>query len=251
MKFENKNVWIIGCSSGIGEALARELSEQGATLALSARREEKLNELNNSMGGKHEVVPFDVSNFDQLKKAVETLKAKWKQIDSIIFLAATYSPGNVVDLKHEEVKRVMDVNVTSAFSLCELALPWLIEQQKGQLAICASVAGFRGLPDAQPYSATKAALINLAESMHVEMLQKCPGVDIKVINPGFVKTPLTDKNEFEMPMIITPEEAAKAIAKGLRSKKFEICFPWLFGTIMKLLRIMPSRPYFWLAKKFA
>lgn len=249
MSFKNKNIWIIGCSSGIGHALAKELAEQGATLALSARRTEELVLLNSQLGDKHIVLPFDVADFDGMQAATEKLKSKWSRIDSIIFMAATYTPGNVFELKHENVRRVVEVNLLSAFSLAELVLPWLIEQKHGQLALCASVAGYRGLPSGQPYGTTKAALINLAESIHAEMQIKCPQVDIKVINPGFVRTPLTDKNDFKMPMIIEPEQAAKAIAKGLLSSSFEIRFPRLFTDVMKLLEILPYRIYFWIAKK--
>lgn len=251
MKFENKKIWIIGCSSGIGEALARELAAQGATLALSARREDKLTELNVELGGKHEILAFDVADFKGLKAATEKLRTKWQQIDSVIFLAATYTPGDVFELEYEKVKQVLEVNLLSAFSISELVLPWLLQQQKGQFVLCASVAGYRGLPSGQPYGATKAALINLAESIKCEMQTKCPQIDIKVINPGFVRTPLTDKNDFAMPMIIEPEQAAKAIAKGLLATKFEIRFPWLFTSIMKFLEIIPYRLYFWLVKKFA
>ena len=249
MKFENKNIWIIGSSSGIGLALAHELAAQGANLALSARREPELNELNAKLGGKHQVLPFDVADFASFEAAANKLKSSWIHIDSIIFMAATYTPGNVFELKHEKVKTVVDVNLMSAFYLAELVLPWLIEQQKGQLVLCASVAGYRGLPTGQPYGVTKAALINLAESIYCEMQIKCPQVDIKIISPGFVKTPLTDKNDFKMPMIITPEKAAKAIAKELLSSKFEIRFPWLFTSAMKLLELLPYPIYFWLAKK--
>jgi short-subunit dehydrogenase len=251
MKFKDKNIWIIGCSSGIGEALARELAAQGANLAMSARREAELETLNNELGGKHEVLAFDVADFEGLKAATKKLKSKWKQIDSVIFLAATYSPGDVFELEYEKVKQVLEVNLLSAFSISELVLPWLLQQQHGQFVLCASVAGYVGLPTGQPYGATKAALINLAESIYCEMQKKCPQIDIKIISPGFVKTPLTDKNDFKMPMIITPDKAAKAIAKGLLSSEFEIRFPWLFTSIMKLLEILPYPLYFWLVKKMA
>lgn len=249
MDFENKKIWVIGCSSGIGEALARELSEQGATLALSARREEKLNELNTELGGKHEVLPLDVSNFEDMQAATKKLKLSWKEIDAVVFMAATYSPGDVFELEYEKVKNVLEVNLLSAFGLSELLLPWMTQQNKGQLVLCASVAGYRGLPTGQPYGATKAALINLAESINCELQAKDSKVQVKVINPGFVETPLTDKNDFKMPLIIKPEQAAKAIAKGLLKNKFEIRFPWLFTTIMKLLEMIPYRLYFWLIKK--
>lgn len=249
MNIKNSNIWIIGCSSGIGEALARELAAQGANLALSARSKDKLLALNGELNDKHMALPFDAANFAEMQAATEKLKNNWGRIDSIIFLAATYSPGDVSELRHADVERVVQVNLLSAFYLAELALPKLIEQNSGQFILCASVAGYRGLPTGQPYGATKAALINLAESMRAEVRNKNYDIDIKIINPGFVKTPLTDKNSFEMPMIITPEQAAKHIAEGMRSKKFEIRFPKFFTFMMKVLEILPYSLYFWTVKK--
>lgn len=249
MNFKNKNIWIIGCSSGIGEAVAKELAASGATLALSARRETKLNKICNNLEGKHTVLPLDISNPKEVKKAVESLRSKWKKIDIIINFAALYYPGDMVKLESTKTKKLIEVNLTSSFYLAEYALPHLIEQGEGQLVFCGSVAGYMGLPGGQPYSATKAAIINMSESLYLEMKKSKTNVDIKLINPGFVKTPMTEKNDFEMPMVLQPEQAAKAISKGLLASKFEIHFPRKFTNIMKFLEILPYGIYFRLAKK--
>ncbi|PIR33527.1 MAG: short-chain dehydrogenase [Alphaproteobacteria bacterium CG11_big_fil_rev_8_21_14_0_20_44_7] len=245
-----KNIWLIGASSGIGEALAKELAMQGANLALSARREKELDKVKKSLqGNKNISLPLDVSNLDELKKAASKLKNDWGQIDSVITLAAIYYPEKIQKLEAEKTAKLIEINLTSNFYLCEAVLPILTKQKEGQIVFCGSVAGYVGLPKGQPYCATKAGVISLAESLKIELAEDHPKIDVKVICPGFVKTPMTDKNNFKMPMVIEAEEAAKAIAKGLKSKKFEIHFPRKFTNIMKLLEIMPYRLYFWLSKK--
>ena len=245
MDFSGKNIWIIGASSGIGEALARELASQGASLALSARRQKQLDALNKDLGGEHEVLPLDVTDVAALQSAVKTLQEKWSRIDSVIFMAAIYAPTMLNKLDIEQTHKMVDVNLNGAFNTVFATLPAL--EKGSQIALCASVAGYRGLPGGQPYSATKAAIINLAESLRAEQSRK--GIDVKVINPGFVETPLTDKNDFDMPMITTPEKAAKAIAKGLKSRSFEIHFPKKFTFLVKLVSILPAPLYFFLMNK--
>jgi short-subunit dehydrogenase len=243
-----KHIWIIGCSSGIGKALAKELSEQGAILALSARNQKALVALNDELGGAHQVLPFDVSNYKDLDRIANELSIKWPRIDSVIHLAASYDPDNKHQVVPEQVKQSIEVNLTSAFMLTHSMVPLLKKQDNGgQLVFCGSVAGYRGLPTGQPYCATKAAIINMAESFRVDYAPD--NIDVKVICPGFVRTPLTDKNDFKMPMMIEPEEAAKHIRKGLTRKAFEIHFPKKFTYLVKFLRIMPNAMFFWLIKK--
>ena len=242
---QNKNIWIIGASSGIGKALAVELAAQGAVMALSARSKEALEMLNADLGGGHHVFPLDISDTDAIVKAARSIQADFPKLDSIISLAAIYNPTTLDKLDMAEIRTIIDVNLIGSFNIVHAALPIFEAQKSGQLVLCGSVAGYRGLPGGQPYSATKAAIINLAESLKAEK----PHLDIKVINPGFVRTPLTDKNDFKMPMMIEPEEAAKAIAKGLKSRDFEIHFPKKFTYIMKCLRSLPYVFYFCLVKK--
>lgn len=243
--FHGKHIWIIGASSGIGKALAKELAGEGATLALSARNEDKLKNLNEALEEQHHVCPLDVTNHKQIEKTAQALKEKFSKIDSVIFLAAIYAPTELDTLDIDEAHKIIDVNLGGAFNLIYSVLPLLKEQGSAQMVLCGSVAGYRGLPAGQPYSATKAGIINLAESLKAEQSD----LDIKVINPGFVRTPMTDKNDFDMPMMIEPEDAAKAIARGLKSSAFEIHFPKKFTFFMKLLRVLPNVLFFSVSKK--
>ncbi len=240
--FRNKHVWIIGASSGIGEALAKELDSQGAHLVLSARREDKLSELSEALKGEHTVLPVDCGDADAMMKAVSTLS----KLDSVIFLAAIYTPHSRQPKDIGWVHNALKVNIGGAYNAVHAVMPLFEKQGHGQIALCGSVAGYRGLPYGQPYCSTKAAIINYAESLKIELEDK--KIDVKVINPGFVKTPLTDKNEFEMPMIITTDEAAKSLSKGLLSRSFEIHFPKKFTLIMKLIDVLPRFIYFPLAR---
>lgn len=235
--YQNQIVWIIGASSGIGCALARELSAHGAILALSARRKDELEKLNNDLGGRHRVFTLDTTDVESTLSTARAIHAEFGRIDRVIFLAAAYAPMKTDALDLTATKNIVDINLTGAFNLVHAVLPILKNQTtKGQLALCGSVAGYVGLPGGQPYSATKAAIINLAESLYAECKDS---VDIKLISPGFVRTPLTDKNNFTMPAIIEPEQAAKEIAEGLRSRRFEVHFPRRFTMFLKLLRWLP------------
>lgn len=243
-----KYIWILGASSGIGAALAKELSARGAILALSARREDKLQELAQTLNGdQHIVVSADVAKPDSLKTAQADILKTFPRIDSALFMAAIYSPHDGKKKALSFIHDMLNVNLGGAFNVIDTIQPQFEKQGQGQLVLCASVAGYRGLPTGQPYCATKAALINLGESLKVDWAPK--NIDVKIICPGFVKTPLTDKNDFPMPMIIEAEQAARAIADGLVSKSFEIHFPKKFTFIMKTIRLLPNFMYFWLAGK--
>ena len=235
-----KYVWMIGASSGIGRATAVELAAQGAILALSARNADKLNALQAELGEQHPVLPLDVTDTQAVIKTVARMQEIFPRLDSVIFMAAIYDPTPFTRLDIKAVLQIININLTGAINLVHAVLPLLRQQGAGQLVLCGSVAGYRGLPNSQPYSATKAALINLAESLRAEERQ----LDIKVINPGFVRTALTDKNDFKMPMMIEAEDAAKKIAQELLTKRFEIHFPKRFTYLMKLLAVLPAWVYF-------
>lgn len=248
--FKDKIVWIVGASSGIGEELAGKLADEGAIIALSARRSDKLKEVKKTLSGKgHKIYTLDVTDHKKLSQVAEKIKKDFGQIDSAIFMAAGYSPYNGLDPDIEKVKQIVDINLNGALAFSNSVMPIMKKQRHGQIAICASVAGYRGLPGGQPYCATKAALINFTESLYVE--NHSNNIDIKVINPGFVKTPLTDKNKFDMPCIIEAKEAAERIVKGLKTTSFEITFPKRFTYFLKFLRILPNFIYLGLMKKVA
>jgi|TARA_B100001059_G_scaffold119515_1_gene119751 short-subunit dehydrogenase len=229
-----KKYWIIGSSSGIGKELAKKLDAKGYELILSSRNHEKLNELNSTLINNHEVIPLDLSDKNQCLKVSKNIINK--EIDSlhIIFMSATYSPDDSSDYEN-----VINVNILGLLHILSVTKEFLKNtNDTSQLIICSSLVAYKGLPYSQPYSMTKAALYNLASSLHIELKNI---VDVKVITPGFVKTPLTDKNNFPMPLIISASSAASIIAKGMvSSKKFEISFPLPMYLIMKGLQTLPN-----------
>lgn len=243
--FKGQNVWIIGASSGIGRALALELDQRGANLILSARDTEKLNILNQQLGGRHITLPLDVTKRDDFN-ALHDLRST--PIDRAIFLAGTYAPMSLDQLDMTTSQQIIATNLSGAMNFIDAILPVMLRQKSGQIALCGSVAGYCGLPHAQPYGATKAAIINLAQSLRAEFISR--GIDVRVINPGFVRTPMTDKNDFKMPMRIEPDAAARALANGLLSSHFEIRFPKLFTFLMKILACLPYPLYFRIIRKY-
>ncbi|MBU6236078.1 MAG: SDR family NAD(P)-dependent oxidoreductase, partial [Alphaproteobacteria bacterium] len=209
MDWKNRHVWIIGASAGIGRALAVALHAQGASLALSARNREALGSLNAALQGRHAVLPCDVTDIG----AVAAAAAQIQKLDIVIFMAGEYVPTSVADMTKEDLVGIIDTNLKGAFHALIAILPRMRTQKNGMIALCGSVAGYRGLPKGQPYSATKAAMINLAETLYLE--EKPNGIDVRLISPGFVRTRMTEKNAFAMPAAISPEEAAGEIVKGL------------------------------------
>ena len=246
MKFKNENIWIIGASSGMGRELAIGLSKHGANLILSARNQEALVELNNTLGGNNQIFSLDVADSEAMKGAISKAFSQNKTIDRIIFMAALYDPKSIKEINKDFVQHLMQVNLIAPINLAIDVMPYLEKQAKSQIVFCCSVAGYTGLPIGQPYSSSKAGLINFVESLHAESPEN---VDIKIINPGFVKTPMTDMNSFKMPMIMSPQDAADRIIDGLNSNRFEIYFPTLFVLIMKFLRILPYKIKLFLTQK--
>jgi short-subunit dehydrogenase len=226
----NLRVWIIGASDGIGEALAREYDLRGAELVLSARGVERLERIGADLVGQHRVIHLDVTDRAALEAAAEEIGP----VDMVLMLAATYDPGRLDELSAESAARIVGVNLLGSFHVAQVA-PRVL-RKGGQLVLFGSVAGYFGLPRGQLYSATKAAIINMAESLRVEY---APDVRVRLVSPGFVRTRLTEKNDFEMPSLLTPEEAARAIVDGLEGESFEVHFPRSLTWKLKLLRAMP------------
>ena len=212
MKFNNENIWIIAASSGIGRQLAIGLSKYGANLILSARNQELLVELNNTLGVNNQIFPLDVADSKAMKVTISKVFTQNKTIDRVIFMAALYDPKSIKEIKKDFVEQLMQVNLIAPINLVIDILPYLEKQTKSQIVFCCSVASYTGLPIGQPYSSSKAGLINFVESLYAESPEN---VDIKIINPGFVKTSMTDMNRFKMPMIISPQDAADRIIAGL------------------------------------
>lgn len=236
------HIWIIGASAGIGEALAKDLADKGHSVALSARNEDALTQLHGTLPkGDHLVVPLDIIDLNAVQQAQTDILEQWPRIDRIVFLAGIYQPMRMGELDLEETRRILEVNLLGAFYVAETALVHRSKSGLKQIAFCASVSGYCGLPKGQPYGASKAGLINMVESLKAEHGAE---LDIKLINPGFVESRLTDKNDFKMPARISAEKAAQYISKGLEKRGFEIHFPKRFTYIMKALNALPYWLYY-------
>ena len=232
-----KNIWIIGATNGIGKSLAELFAYQGHNVAISGRDKKRLDELLSSLpNADHINAPMDVCNIGQIQKASKAIFNQWNTVDQVIFLAGIYQPMKINDLDLNLVKDIIETNLIGAINLTNIILDDLISMGNVQFSFCASVAGNVGLPFSQPYGASKAGLINFVQSLDIEHGRE---IEIRLINPGFVKTRLTDKNEFKMPMLISSKRAALLIDKGLKSKKFEIHFPKGFTIIIKLFYFFP------------
>ena len=241
--WQGKRVWLVGASSGIGAALARELSGKGARLALSARNADKLNALAIPDAL---VLPCDASDTASLAAARETLLAALGGVDLVVYLAGDYVPMRADNFDLAVAERVIEVNFTGAMRLTATVLNDL--QPGGGIAFVASVAGYRGLPKALCYGPGKAALIHFAEVLHLDLMPK--GIGVWLINPGFVSTQLTAKNDFSMPALLTPEQAANATVHGFKTAKFEIHYPKRFTRLMKFFAALPYALYFPLIRRF-
>jgi short-subunit dehydrogenase len=245
-QWSGKRVWLIGASTGIGEALARELDQLGCKQMLSARSGDKLATLAGEL--KHaSALPMDITDQPAVEAAFESVVAALGGIDLVVFMAGTYSEMSVNAFDLEKVRRQIDVNLNGTMGVLSQVLPQMIRQRAGHLAIVSSVAGYRGLPNSLAYGPTKAALINLAEALHLEL--RPHNVGVSVINPGFVDTPLTQKNTFPMPFLIKADKAAQEIVLGLEKGQFEIHFPKAFTRSLRLLRLLPYTLYFALASR--
>ncbi|MGB4228449.1 MAG: SDR family NAD(P)-dependent oxidoreductase [Candidatus Dechloromonas phosphoritropha] len=230
--WSGKRVWLVGASSGIGAALARELAGRGARVALSARSVDKLRALaiENAL-----LLPCDATDTASLATARASLLAAWRGIDLVIYLAGDYVPMRAADFDLVVAERVVTVNFNGAMRLTAAVLPDL--RAGGGIVFVASVAGYRGLPKALAYGPGKAALIHFAECLHLDLAPQ--GIGVWVVNPGFVATQLTAKNDFAMPALLTPGDAALATVDGLKTGKFEVHFPKRFTRVMKLLALLP------------
>jgi len=244
--WRGQRVWIIGASSGIGAELARLLMALGASLAVSARNVEVLQRVANGNTAAL-VLPLDITQSSDVLAARDTILAKWGGIDLVLIVAGTYQKMRAEDFNLATAKQLVDTNLNGTLNCLDAVLPVLLTQGKGALGIVASIAGLSGLPQALIYGPTKAALINLCESLYFD-LRPC-GIGVYLINPGFVATPLTAQNDFAMPVLISAETAAKEIIRGIERGEFHIHFPKRFTNWLRLLRLLPYRLYFWLIHK--
>jgi short-subunit dehydrogenase len=233
-----KRYWLVGASEGLGRALAEALSREGVALVLSARSAERLAELAASLPGPAEVLPMDVADRTSVRAAADRLG----EIDGLIFLAGVYWPQAAQQWNAEQVEAMLDVNLTGAARVLGAAVPGMVARGRGHVVLTGSLAGFRGLPGAIGYGASKAGLMSLAESMAADL--HGTGVEVQLVNPGFVRTRLTDKNDFAMPAIMEPEAAAQAILVHMRRRRFRLSFPFGFSLFFRLSRLIPDALWF-------
>lgn len=243
--WRGQRIWLVGASDGIGAALARELHAAGAVLALSARRAHALQALN--LPGAL-LLPCDATDPEAVEATARQLLAKWGRIDLACYLAGDYSAMPVSQINLATMQRLWAVNYSGGAHLAAALVPLALNGQLGGMAFMASVAGYRGLPKALAYGPPKAALIHLAEILHLELAPK--GVGVWVINPGFVSTRLTEQNDFTMPALISPQEAAHATIAGFASGDFEIDYPRRFTRVLRRVSRLPYRWYFSLVRRF-
>mgnify|MGYP001476703489 FL=1 len=243
----NKTIWITGASSGIGKALAIKFAQEGWNVAISARRENLLKEISKNQNN-IDYFPLDVTDIEKCKTVFNDVKKKLGDVNISVFCTGIHDPKSEKKLNLEKVRKIMEVNFFGAVNSINAVYDYYKDKKSGQISIVSSVAGYRGLPAAGAYCASKSALSSFAESLYFDF--KRDNVRISLVSPGFIKTPMTDQNDFPMPMIKSPEFAAEQMFKGLtRSKSFEIHFPKTFTSLMKVLKVIPNGLYFKIVEK--
>ena len=246
MAENQKKIWITGASSGIGKALAEKFALEGWKVAVSARRKEILDKMSN-----HENIfsyPLDVTMQDQIKENFSKIINDFGNIDLCVFSSGTYDPKLEQGINIQQNKFVMETNFFGVLYCIKAVEKYFKEKKQGHISIVSSIAAYRGLPNSSGYGPSKAALTNLTESLYFDF--KKHNVRISLVSPGFIKTPLTDKNESRMPFIKSPEFAADKMFNGLtKTKSFEIHFPKALTIILKFLRILPYKIYLYLVDK--
>ena len=243
----DKVIWITGASSGIGKALALKFAKEKWLVAISARRQELLNEIS-KLNDNISSFPLDVTDSKKCKEIFNQIKNKYNNVNIAFFCTGIHDPKSEKTFNLDSIEKIMNTNFFGTINSINAVYEYFKERKSGHISIVSSVAGYRGLPTGGAYCASKSALTTYAESLYFDM--KRSNVKVSVVHPGFIKTPMTDQNDFPMPMIESPEFAAEEIFKGLtKSNSFEIHFPKKFTYIMKILKIMPYWLYLRLVKK--
>jgi NAD(P)-dependent dehydrogenase (short-subunit alcohol dehydrogenase family) len=246
----SRAAWVTGAGKGLGRALSLELARRGCGVAASARTESDLTTLGQDakpLAGAVYPFPLDVTDEDATKRAADAIEAKLGPLDVAILNAGTHVEVFARDFDSQAFRTLVDVNIMGVVHGLAALLPRFIERGSGQIVVVASVAGYRGLPSSAAYGASKAALINMCESLKPEL--DGLGVRLSLVNPGFVRTPLTDRNPFPMPFLMEPEDAARRLVDGIASRRFETTFPRRFTWMMKVLRGLPYALYFPLTRR--
>ena len=236
--WSKKRYWIVGASAGIGLALAKKMSEAGASLILTARNEARLKEIASTLPNEAEVLPMDITDLNAVRKSVKSLK----NVDGFVFCAGEYWPMPAQNWDIKKLKSMIDVNLIGALNTLDVILPMFMKKNSGHLVFTGSLAGYRGVPGALGYGSSKAALVNLSETLRYDL--KNTAIKVQLINPGFVKTRLTDKNEFKMLQIMSPEVAAGKMFSNMNKNNFSSSFPAPFSWLFRVSQLLPDSIYF-------
>lgn len=242
MTAANEIVWITGASSGIGRALALRMAREGYRVAASARRTEELEKLRDEAamtGGEVAVFPLDTTKPEEVRDGVRRIESEMGPVSIAVLCAGTYEPVLARELTAAKARPVFELNLMGTMHCLEALIEPMVARKAGRIAVVASLAGYFGLPTSAIYGGSKAALINMAEALRPDLARD--GVTLQIVNPGFVKTPLTDKNEFPMPFLMEVDDAVDAFYRGLKSNRFEIAFPRRFSLMLRLVQMLPYR----------
>lgn len=238
MDWRGRHYWIVGASDGLGLEIARALSRAGATLTLSARRADRLESLARDMPATAHAAPCDVRDMASVRRALEAAGP----IDGLVYCAGVYEPMPAQQWDAEAVEAMCDINFTGAARVLGAALPAMVARGHGHIVLIGSLSGLRGLPSATGYGASKAGLIHMAESLRADLPRGA--FNVQIVNPGFIRTRLTDKNSFRMPFLMTPEDAARRVVRIMEGSRFRSAFPRRLALIIRLLALLPDAIYF-------
>lgn len=233
-----KRYWIVGASAGLGRALAHEVSKTGAEVILSARSKDDLTALADELPGRSQIVPMDAADPKSVEKAAKSVG----EVDGLVYMAGVYWPVSATEFDGAKAATMLDINLTGAARVLGHVVPGMVARDAGHVVLTGSLSGYRGLPGAIGYGASKAGLMSLAESLHFDL--KNTGVEVQLVNPGFVKSRLTDKNDFHMPFIMEPDVAAREIIEHMNAGGFKKSFPFLFASLFRLSQFLPDWLYY-------
>ncbi|WP_282129332.1 SDR family NAD(P)-dependent oxidoreductase [Roseobacter litoralis] len=236
--WKGKRYWLVGASDGLGAALALKMSRAGAHVIVSARSADKLAAVVESLPNEGSVQVVDVSDDASVDQAANAIG----QIDGVVYLAGVYWPFAAQEWDAEKATAMADINFTGLMRIMGRIVPQFVSRGAGHVVITGSLSGFRGLPGSIGYTASKAGTMSLAECMYADL--RGSGVDVQVSNPGFIKTQLTDKNDFSMPFIMTPDEAADHMFRHMNTNRFKNSFPTLFSWVFRGSQFLPDWLYF-------
>ena len=237
-RWDGTRYWLVGASEGLGRALAERMSRAGVEVIVSARNRDRLEDLAASLPGRAQAVQVDVSDAESVRQAAEAAG----DIDGMVYLAGVYWPMKATEWRADEAEAMADINFTGAMRAVGAILPAMVARDRGHVVLTGSLSGFRGLPGAIGYGASKAGVMYLAESMHADLRRT--GVEVQLANPGFIRTRLTDKNEFAMPFIMEPEAAARAMFDHMTAGGFKTSFPRAFSLLFRGSQFLPDWAYY-------